>query len=234
MAPTQKKRVRDDESKPHGSRKRQKSNNNWDGSSSKTTASNNPGKVVSIDELKWSEVTLPDRFDDAEGFFGLEEIEGVEVVRPDGGEKVQYILAGKGSENGLLKPGNHTSSVNNPRRDISQASLAAKEEREWEGFGDDGNDPQNREQTSHEPCGKDIKTGKLKSTKQKKNEKNGKQRQSTTDTTTSTLQNTFARLEDAADDEVDVSAWQSLDLSSETLMSLSKMKFTRPTSIQAS
>jgi len=31
-----------------------------------------------------------------------------------------------------------------------------------------------------------------------------------------------------------VSAWQSLDLSSETLSSLSKMKFTRPTSIQAS
>ncbi|KAI9873581.1 MAG: ATP-dependent RNA helicase [Pleopsidium flavum] len=232
MAPTQKKRVRDEESRPHNSRKRQKSNGNRDGSSSRT-ASNNPGKVVSIDELNWSEVTLPDRFEDAEGFFGLEEIEGVQVVRPEGGEKVQYILPGKASKNGLLKPFNHTSSVN-PRRDPTQDSLAAKEEREWEGFGDDGNDPQNLVQTSLEPSGKDIKTGKLKSTKQKKNEKNGKQRQSTTNTTTSTLQNTFARLEDAADDEVDVSAWQSLDLSSETLMSLSKMKFTRPTSIQAS
>ncbi len=48
-------------------------------------------KPISIDDLKWSEVTLPDRFDDAEGFFGLEEIEGVEVIRPGGTEeKVQY------------------------------------------------------------------------------------------------------------------------------------------------
>lgn len=38
-------------------------------------------KSVSLDALPWTEVLLPDRFDDAEGFFGLEEIEDVEVVR---------------------------------------------------------------------------------------------------------------------------------------------------------
>ena len=56
-------------------------------------------KPVSIEELRWSAVPLPDRFEDAEGFFGLEEIEGVEVIRVGtggGGEagreggKVQY------------------------------------------------------------------------------------------------------------------------------------------------
>lgn len=62
------------------------------------------GRPVSIDELKWSVVTLPDRFEDAEGFFGLEEIEGVEVLRlgGEGGEegrqggKVQYRVCGSG------------------------------------------------------------------------------------------------------------------------------------------
>jgi ATP-dependent RNA helicase DDX24/MAK5 len=42
---------------------------------------------VSADALHWKEVALPDRLDDAEGFFGLEEIEGVEVLRPQGAAK---------------------------------------------------------------------------------------------------------------------------------------------------
>ena len=46
--------------------------------------------VVSIDQLKWNEVTLPDRFDDAEGFFGLEEIEDVEVVKDAGSGNIVY------------------------------------------------------------------------------------------------------------------------------------------------
>jgi ATP-dependent RNA helicase DDX24/MAK5 len=39
---------------------------------------------VAIDDLNWKEVTLPDKLDDFTGFFGLEEIEGVDVVRPEG------------------------------------------------------------------------------------------------------------------------------------------------------
>ena len=37
--------------------------------------------VIPIDQLKWQEVSLPDGLEDAEGFFGLDEIENVEVVR---------------------------------------------------------------------------------------------------------------------------------------------------------
>jgi len=91
MAPMEKKRARDDGPRPQKTRKRQKSNGDDKGSSLQN-ASYDLGKLVSVDELKWSEVTLLDRFEDAEGFFGLEEIEGVEVVRPEGGEKVQYIV----------------------------------------------------------------------------------------------------------------------------------------------
>ena len=46
------------------------------------------GKIVSLDQLKWKEVALPDQFEDAEGFYGLEEVEDVEVVEEGG--KVQF------------------------------------------------------------------------------------------------------------------------------------------------
>jgi ATP-dependent RNA helicase DDX24/MAK5 len=40
-------------------------------------------RKVRPDELQWKEVTLPDRLEDFEGFFGLEEIDDV-VVEKDG------------------------------------------------------------------------------------------------------------------------------------------------------
>lgn len=33
---------------------------------------------------------MPDRLEDAEGFFGLEEIDGVDVVRPNGTGEIQF------------------------------------------------------------------------------------------------------------------------------------------------
>jgi hypothetical protein len=38
------------------------------------------------DDLEWKEVAMPDRLDDVEGFFGLEEIEGVDVVADENGK----------------------------------------------------------------------------------------------------------------------------------------------------
>ena len=46
-------------------------------------------RPVAVDDLRWKTVEVPEMFDDAEGFFGLEEIEGVEVVREGG--KVQFV-----------------------------------------------------------------------------------------------------------------------------------------------
>lgn len=55
-------------------------------------------KTVGLDALPWSQVKLPDRLDDAEGFFGLEEISDVEVVRDQKLGKVEYRV-GEGSAN---------------------------------------------------------------------------------------------------------------------------------------
>jgi hypothetical protein len=63
-----------------GSKKRQKITPTNDFSSA-------PKKAVAVDALPWNEVKLPDMYDDAEGFFGLEEVEGVEVVKEGGNIK---------------------------------------------------------------------------------------------------------------------------------------------------
>jgi hypothetical protein len=44
---------------------------------------------VNLDGLAWNEVQLPHMFEDADGFFGLEEIEGVDVVRD--GNTVKFV-----------------------------------------------------------------------------------------------------------------------------------------------
>ena len=49
-----------------------------------------------LDALPWNEVALPDRLDDAEGFLGLEEASGVEIVRDLSVGKVEYRV-GKAS-----------------------------------------------------------------------------------------------------------------------------------------
>lgn len=45
-------------------------------------------RSVGVEDLNWKEVAMPDRMEDAEGFFGLEEIDGVDIIK-SGGE-VQF------------------------------------------------------------------------------------------------------------------------------------------------
>lgn len=47
-------------------------------------------KFVKLEALPWNQVNLPDRLEDAEGFFGLEEISDVEVVRDKYLGRVEY------------------------------------------------------------------------------------------------------------------------------------------------
>lgn len=46
--------------------------------------------VYGVDDLDWKEVALPDRLEDAEGFFGLEEIDGVDIVRSQGNGEIRF------------------------------------------------------------------------------------------------------------------------------------------------
>ena len=84
MAPVVKKRARLDVNS--GSRKRQKH-----GQEANKLFQNLSTRPVSLDSLPWQEVAFPESgFEDAEGFFGLEEISDVEVLKDPKLGKVEY------------------------------------------------------------------------------------------------------------------------------------------------
>jgi len=82
MAPENKKRPRPAPKAGQKSKKRQKI---------ELTQKAKPAtkRAVALDALPWNEVQMPDMFEDAEGFFGLEEVEGIEVVRE--GDNVKFV-----------------------------------------------------------------------------------------------------------------------------------------------
>lgn len=77
MGPEQKKRSRPVSNASKKSKKRQKIEPVKNGKPLEK-------RIVAVDALPWNEVQMPEMFDDAEGFYGLEEVEGVEIVREGG------------------------------------------------------------------------------------------------------------------------------------------------------
>ena len=82
MAPIEKKRHRDLAS--FKAKKRQRINLENDDPQERRTDG-----AVALDKLPWNQVAV-DRLEDAEGFFGLEEISDVDVVRESTLGKVEY------------------------------------------------------------------------------------------------------------------------------------------------
>jgi len=48
-----------------------------------------PKRPVSVDALSWKTVDVPEMYNDAEGFYGLEVVEGVDIVNHNG--TVQFV-----------------------------------------------------------------------------------------------------------------------------------------------
>lgn len=90
MSPINKKRKVADENHKSGMRLRP------DSKGAASAQSGAKKTVTSLETLPWTQVPIPDRFEDAEGFFGLEEIEDVEIVRNEKLGKLEYRV-GKGS-----------------------------------------------------------------------------------------------------------------------------------------
>ncbi|KAH1390502.1 ATP-dependent RNA helicase [Aspergillus fumigatus] len=225
------KRQRDSKNLTLHSKKRKKAENatatdsddGWDG-------------IVGADELNWKEVALPDRLEDAGGFYCLEEIEGVDIVRGSGNGEVKFkAVAGK------------------PKKSILKKKALEDEnpeyEEEWSGFSDDDADrPENASSTVVEKPEKSDRKADKKSEKNadKKEAKDAKKKEAKAAKKEqkekgSAIQRdmsinaglSFAALQDTEEDDgADVSAWDSLGLSPEILTGLSKMKFGSPTSVQ--
>ncbi|MCJ1377457.1 ATP-dependent RNA helicase [Xylographa soralifera] len=182
-----------------------------------------PSAVVSIDQLKWNEVTLPDRFDDAEGFFGLQEIEDVEVVKDAGSGNIVFKLSSR----------NSTNQVKTRKQDASSQleTTDVVEGVEWEGFESD------REVEAAVVKASKVKNKDQSDSKSKPKKLNAKAKEKALSKNIkrihSTKGNAFDVLNGSEDDEADISAWASLQLSSQTLSSLAKLGFTEPTPIQS-
>ncbi|CAG7931595.1 unnamed protein product [Penicillium olsonii] len=193
-------------------------------------------RSVGVEDLNWKEVAMPDRMEDAEGFFGLEEIEGVDIIK-SGGDVQFKAKTGK------------------PRKSIIKPPSEDDDGEEWGGFSDEDSsekapvaDKADAEKTSATPevkkatedkkSKKEIAKEKAKEKKKAKKDETKPKDQKPKDSKSTQDRNiksgiSFAALEEAEDDDgVDVSAWDALNLSSEIYTALSKMKFSQPSAIQ--
>ncbi|KAI1268160.1 DEAD/DEAH box helicase [Xylariaceae sp. FL1019] len=185
-------------------------------------------RSLGVDSLRWSKAKLPDMFNDAEGFYGLEEVDDVEIIRnSDNTVEFRAIAA-----------------ADDAKDVVADGADAAINEDEFEGFEDDDNqiprpvptDPTESRESPEAPE-PNSETEPTKSQKeQKKKEKKDKKTKSEKLREDKELEpNVFAALDalDEPQDDIDLSEWAKLDLSGGILSSLAKLKFAKPTPIQA-
>ncbi|CAG5141442.1 uncharacterized protein ALTATR162_LOCUS940 [Alternaria atra] len=261
-------------------------------------ASTKAKRRVQLNELGWKTVSMPDRLEDTEGFYGLEEIEDVEIVKDpvtgnltfettkteeEVAQDVEEAWQREEDEYKRLEKLTFPEDEANRQEDTAQdpAQDPAQEENEeiaWEGFSDeedaqtetpaqaadaDAKDAAGATTTNGEPEVKKLtKTEKKKRAKEAKLKKQEEEKAKAEIPTPDDVEEennededvdeddvedredgeTFgpgafdilANQPDDDDDETDVRAWNKLDLSEEMLGALAKLKFSKPTGIQAS
>lgn len=155
-------------------------------------------------DLKWKEVSISKRLDDAEGFYGLEELSDVEVVQDVDGKGVSF------------RP------LINDLDDAANITQDGDAEEEWSGF--DGDEQQSNDGASH------VENGKIPQIPERATDilnNSGDTEEELADGTNFDVLNT-----EAPDVEVDMTDWEPLDLSRPLLYALSALKFATPTEIQ--
>ncbi|KAK3292660.1 P-loop containing nucleoside triphosphate hydrolase protein [Chaetomium fimeti] len=206
------------------------------GASSKRQKSNAGKRVTSVDSLAWKTVDVPEMFDDAEGFYGLEEVEGVEIVRD--GDTVKFMAAAAAESDASEEFGGFDDEPDEEAGEAQGDDVVAsaeqvapvtskKESKDRKGA--------SKGETEEKAAQKvDAKTQKEK--KEKKEKKGAKVEQAKGDTELQA--NVFAQAADLADadaedNDIDMSEWVPLDLSPQIMSSIARLKFAKPTAIQA-
>ncbi|EEQ45921.1 hypothetical protein CAWG_04261 [Candida albicans WO-1] len=184
-------------------------------------------KVVKAKDLQWKPVEIPDNLGDYEGFYGLEEIDGVDVQIVNG--KTEFIVRDNGKvenkskkeetnengENNMDVEDNETSEVEDEKPTEQEEE---EEEEEFAGFEDDDNNQE------------DANT----SERVSNNDKDDKLAESNDELNAVSFANLDLPLPD--DNEINLPNWQEGDLGSSisayTLYGLSQLDFKKPTPIQ--
>ncbi|KAH6640626.1 P-loop containing nucleoside triphosphate hydrolase protein [Chaetomium tenue] len=201
---------------------------------SKRQKSNAGKRVTSVDSLAWKTVEVPEMYDDAEGFYGLEEVEGVDIVRD--GDTVKFVAAVTAESDASEEFGGFDDAPEGADGAIGEGSAESTEqtapvtpnkESKKKKKGSKG-----EENAAPKPDAKDQ----TKEKKGKKEKKGAKVEQAKEDTELEA--NVFAQAADLAeaeaeDNDIDMSQWVPLDLSPQILSSIARLKFAKPTAIQA-
>ena len=173
-----------------------------------SSAETKKGPAVRGDALRWRQVSLPDRMEDAEGLYGLEEIEDVEVVRDE--------------QNGVMFRSKH---LDSDLADLA-ADVTDQDDESWNGFdadtapdisetiATDGDD----DETKHVD-GASLALNAV--TKPIKDEVESGLSFGVLNKKSATL-------------ETDITAWRDLELSQHMLVAISGLGFGKPTTIQSS
>lgn len=172
------------------------------------------GPAVRGDQLKWKEATLSQHLDDAEGFFGLEELSDVEVVRDENSKAVFFRPA-----------------VNEKADSTASDGFTQNQNEEWSGFTDE-DDRQGLQDDTHDV--NDTQNGRVIAAEigqYKKSDQPGNNASLSQEELDAQVQFHLLGTE-KSETEIDMSAWRRLKLSSQMLYSLSALKFSAPTPIQ--
>ncbi|OTA94917.1 hypothetical protein M434DRAFT_394273 [Hypoxylon sp. CO27-5] len=182
-------------------------------------------KPIGANSLQWRKAKLPDMFNDAEGFYGLEEVDDVEVIR-NSDNTIEFRAA--------VSSGDEEKESNSDDNEIQS-------DEEFEGFDDE---PAAQTSSKNEPpsfSSNAVEAGETNTAEATNASEGNKKKQKQKKKDLSEVEdpeletNVFTGLDavEEAQDDVDLSAWVSLDLSPRILESLAKLKFSKPTPIQA-
>ncbi|KAF2105739.1 P-loop containing nucleoside triphosphate hydrolase protein [Lophiotrema nucula] len=218
------------------SRKRQKVENPTPRATPGTLKPNTNAKrrKVRLDDLQWQEVAMPDRLDDFEGFFGLEEIDDVEVVKDEKTGSVSFETTKRAET-----IGQRSTEVNGLDEGIVEPEVAREDDGDsWEGFSEEeGPTPGDAEDLAESWLTPDVESREdrdIESTKTKPRKEKKKRKAESQPVTEPGSFDILADQEGDDEEETDVSAWEGLGLSQATLASLSRLRFPHPTTIQSS
>ena len=172
---------------------------------------------VKFEALPWKSVSVPDHLDNYEGLFGLEEVGDVEVVRDEATGQVACRVKT------AVKPHSDTSAGDDER---DGENGGQDDEDEWSGFDDEPTAAAAPRKSKDGKSG--DKTTKADSKRKTPPATRGSE-------TPQKLNGAFDSLKDDINkDGADILAWKPLNLSPDTLASLSKLNFSQPTAIQQS
>ncbi|KAK3342820.1 DEAD-domain-containing protein [Neurospora tetraspora] len=208
-------------------------------------------RPVSVDALAWKTVDIPEMFDDAEGFFGLEEITGVDVVKE--GDVVKFMAAvpkskaeveDDGEEFGGFDDEETPKPAENADQEVSTSDSkveAVKTPAKDKKAPKDQKKPKEQQKEQQKQQKQQPKKEQPNKAANKKNAEDKKKARKNEKTTVEPKDpeletDLFTKLEELPEpeeEEVDMSEWVPLDLSPRMISSIAKLKFTKPTVIQS-